>query len=109
MKIIHTTVVLLLVALFNPTLTYAADSDKDRSSSGNFVKDSVITTKIKAKLAADKLGSFVNIHVETDKDGAVLLTGNALTQESIDKATVIAKGVEGVTSVNNNIAVKNDL
>ena len=86
----------------------AADSDSDRSSPKAFVKDSVITTKIKAKLAKEKLSSTVHIRVDTDKKGAVSLSGTARSQDDVDKAVAIAQRVKGVTSVENNLRVKAD-
>ena len=53
-------------ALMLPLAGFAADGDKDRSSPTAFVKDSVITTKIKAKLAEEKMSSLVKISVDTD-------------------------------------------
>jgi hypothetical protein len=89
-----------------PVLTNAdADSYQDRSSPKVFVKDSVITTKIKAQLAAEKLPSLIHVKVATDKDGFVQLKGTAKTQAEIDKAGDIAKGVEGVTFVENDIHI----
>lgn len=75
-----------------------------------FVKDSVITTKIKikTKLAAEKLSSLAKISVDTDAKGMVVLSGTARSQEAIDKAESIARGTEGVASVQNNIKVKKD-
>jgi hypothetical protein len=87
-----------------PVATYAA-TDQDHSSAKVFVKDSVITTKIKAQLAAEKLPSLIHIRVDTDKDGFVELRGTAKTQEEIDKAGSIAKAVEGVTEVENDIHI----
>jgi len=72
------------------------------------VKDSAITTKIKAKLAADHITSLGRIHVDTDKDGVVWLTGTARTQEAIDKAVSIAKDTEHVKSVHNDLTIKKD-
>jgi len=72
------------------------------------VKDSVITTEIKTKLAAEHLTSLGRIHVDTDKDGIVWLTGSARSQEAIDKAVSIAKGTEHVKSVHNTLVVKKD-
>jgi osmotically-inducible protein OsmY len=70
-----------------------------------WVKDSVITTKIKTQLAAEKLPSLVHIKVATDSNGFVLLKGTAKTQAEIDKAGTVAKGVEGVTYVENDIHI----
>ena len=103
------TITLVVGALILPIAGYSADSDSDRSSPKAFVKDSVITTKIKTKLAEEKLSSAVHIRVDTDKKGIVSLSGNARTQDDIDKAVAIARGVEGVTSVKNRIKVKADL
>jgi len=103
------TITLVVGALMLPIAGYSADSDSDRSSPKAFVKDSVITTKIKAELAAEQLSSMVHIRVDTDKKGVVSLTGNARNQEDVDKAVAIARGVEGVSSVKNRIKVKADL
>jgi hyperosmotically inducible periplasmic protein len=85
-----------------------ADTDSDRSSPKAFVKDSVITTKVKAKLAKEKLSSTVHIRVDTDNRGIVSLSGTARSQADADKAVAIAQGVEGVTSVENNLRIKAD-
>lgn len=96
---------ILLSTLLAPYAAYATDSGDVATSSKDFVKDSVITTKIKAKLAKEKMSSTVHIKVDTDNKGVVQLTGTAKTQEAIDKAGEIASGVEGVTSVQNNIHI----
>jgi hyperosmotically inducible periplasmic protein len=89
-------------------ITVAQDSDTDRSHPAAFVKDSAITSKIKAKLAADHVTSMGRIHVDTDKDGVVWLSGSARTQEAADKAVSIARGTEHVKSVHSDIRVKKD-
>jgi len=107
MKIKLATTFFLIGTLLAPIAGYSADSDMDRSHPKTFVKDSVITTKIKAKLAKEKMGSLVYIRVDTDSNGIVWLSGTAKTQEQIDKAVSIANDTEGVTSVKNDIKVKN--
>jgi hyperosmotically inducible protein len=89
-----------------PDAGHAAAPDSDRRHPGAFVKDSVITTKIKAKLAEEKLSSLAHIKVDTDNKGAVVLRGNAKTQEQADKAVSIARATEGVTSVKSSIRIK---
>ena len=103
------TTCLLAGALLLPMAGYTADGDADRSSPKAFVKDSIITTKIKAKLAKEKPSSLVHIRVDTDKKGIVSLSGNARNQRAIDKAVAIAYGVKGVTFVQNDIEIKADL
>ena len=104
-----TTAALLIAgALALPFAGYAADGDKDRSSPKAFVKDSVITTKIKADLAGEKMSSLVKISVDTDNNGVVVLSGFAGDQKAIDRAVAIARGVKGVTNVQNDIKIKAD-
>lgn len=94
--------------LLAPLAARAEDGDKDRKNPVAFVKDSVITTKIKTKLAAEKLSSLATIRVDTDAKGMVVLSGTARSQDAIDKAASIARDTEGVVSVQNNIKVKKD-
>jgi hyperosmotically inducible protein len=95
-------------ALMLPIAGYTADGDTDRSSPKAFVKDSVITTKIKAELAEEKLSSLIHIKVDTDNKGMVTLSGTAASQNAADKAVSIARAVKGVNSVENNIQIKAD-
>ena len=76
------------------------------SEAGVYVKDSVITTKVKAQLAAKKLSTLTKINVDTDKDGVVWLSGTAPTKDASDLAEVIAKETQGVRSVHNKIVVQ---
>lgn len=82
--------------------------DVDHSSPGTFVKDSAITTKIKSKLAAEHVSSLAKIHVDTDANGMVYLSGTAKSQADIDKAVSIAQSTEHVTSVRNDLTVRAD-
>jgi hyperosmotically inducible periplasmic protein len=86
----------------------STDSGRHRSETGEYVKDSVITSKIKAKLAAEKDVSAMNITVDTDNNGVVVLGGTASNQAEKDKAHSIAHSVEGVTKVINHIKIKKD-
>jgi hyperosmotically inducible periplasmic protein len=86
----------------------ADDSDSDRSHPKAFVKDSAITAKIKTKLAAEHITSLGRIHVDTDANGVVWLSGHARSQEAIDKAVSIARDTDGVKSVHSSIKIKKD-
>jgi hyperosmotically inducible protein len=97
--------VFMIGTLLAPVAGFAADHGSD-SSVGEFVKDSVITSKIKTKLATEKNVSAMNISVDTDQNGVVVLGGTAGSQAEIDKAHSIAHSVEGVTKVKNHIKVK---
>ena len=99
----------LIVAAFTaPTLALAQDRDANRDQPKTFVKDSVITTKIKAKLASERLSSLAKIHVDTEENGKVWLSGSANSQEQIDKAVAIARATENVSTVENRLTVKKD-
>lgn len=108
MKLNLPTTLIVIGALLVPVMGYAADTDIDRSQPSSIIKDSLITTKIKAKLAAEKFTSTFKIKVETDNAGAVALSGTAPTQAEVDKAVSIVRSTEGVTSVKNEIVVQAD-
>jgi hyperosmotically inducible protein len=81
-------------------------ADTDRSHPGTFVKDSVITTKVKSKLAAKHMSTLTNVKVDTDDRGVVWLSGKAPTKDAKDLAAMVAKDTDGVTSVHNDIVVE---
>src|SRR5690349_12590315 len=58
------TTALLIGALTLPALAFAEDKDQDRSSPKAWVKDSVITTKIKAEMVKDPAVSAAHIRVD---------------------------------------------
>jgi hyperosmotically inducible periplasmic protein len=80
-------------------------SDSDKSHPGSYMKDSVITTKVKAKLAAKHMATLTDIKVDTDNQGVVWLSGKAPTKDASDLAEMIAKDTEGVRSVTNKIVI----
>ena len=95
-------------ALLVPIAGYSADSDMDRDSPKAFVKDSVITTKVKTELAAEKPGTLVHIRVDTDRDGIVYLSGTAPSQRARERAVEIARNVGGVVSVHDDIRIQSE-
>ena len=74
-------------------------------STGEYVDDSVITTKVKALLANDDFFKSFQISVESYK-GTVQLSGFVNSQQAVDKAGQITMSVKGVKSVKNNLIVK---
>jgi hyperosmotically inducible periplasmic protein len=89
-----------------PAVFADEESGSTSGTSHHFVKDSVITTKVKSKLAAKHLTTLTRIKVDTDENGVVYLSGRAPNQDAVDIATMIAKNTEGVTSVHNDVAVQ---
>jgi hyperosmotically inducible periplasmic protein len=108
MNIKLATICFAITALVSPVIAQAADSDTDRMHPGTFVKDSVITTKIKTRLAAEKISSLAKISVDTSSKGEVTLSGKVRSQDEAEKALSIARGTEGVTSVKHTLRVTKD-
>ena len=72
---------------------------------GAYVDDAGITTLVKSRFFEDKDVAGSSISVETLK-GTVLLSGFAKNALERNKAETIARGVKGVTSVRNEIAIR---
>ena len=72
---------------------------------GNKVDDGIVTTKVTAALIGDEKVKSTDITVVTRK-GEVQLSGFVNSQSQIDRAVLVAKGVEGVSSVNNEMSIK---
>lgn len=98
---------LLAGSLLLPVAGHTTD-DRTGDSAKTFVKDSAITTKVKAKLAADRTTSAMKITVDTDNNGVVWLGGTAKTKAEADQAESIAKQTDGVQSVKNMIKIQPD-
>jgi osmotically-inducible protein OsmY len=93
-------VLMMLIAGF-----VACASTSKQEGAGEYIDDSVITTKVKSQIAADDFLKSFQISVETYK-GIVQLSGFVGTQMAVNKAGEIARGVQGVKSVKNNLIVK---
>ncbi|WP_018950158.1 BON domain-containing protein [Thioalkalivibrio sp. ALMg11] len=91
----------LLLAL----LLAGCAASNERQTVGEYVDDSVITTKVKAALFNEPSLSGFEVSVET-YEGRVQLSGFVSSQEDINKAVEITRGVEGVRSVENNMQLK---
>jgi osmotically-inducible protein OsmY len=98
--VIHFLVLLLLIATFA-----ACTSTPTRESTGEYVDDSVITTKVKSLLAEDDFLKSFQISVETYQ-GTVQLSGFVNSQKAVNKAGEIVRSVKGVKSLKNNLIVK---
>ena len=83
----------------------ACASTRTQSSPGEYIDDSVITTKVKSLLAGDDFLKSFQIGVESH-NGIVQLSGFVDSQKAIDKAAQITKSVEGVKSIRNDLIVK---
>ncbi len=94
----------LLASMLVLALVACAPTAK-REGAGEYVDDALITTKVKAALAADPSVKATEVNVETFK-GMVQLSGFVSSRDSIQKAIDIARGVGGVRGVKNDMVVK---
>lgn len=79
--------------------------EQKADQAGQAIDDTAITTSVKSKYLADDTLKGLDISVATEH-GVVTLTGTVQSDSAKDLATKIAQGVNGVASVNNQLAVK---
>jgi hyperosmotically inducible protein len=80
-------------------------STATKEGTGEYVDDSIITTKVKTAIFNEPTLKVNEINVETFK-GIVQLSGFVRSQADIDKAVEVARGITGVKSVKNDMRVK---
>jgi len=80
-------------------------STPTRESTGEYIDDSAITTKVKSAIFSDSSLKVFQINVETFK-GEVQLSGSVDSDQIVQKAGEVARSVGGVKSVRNNLIVK---
>ncbi len=74
-------------------------------STGQYIDDSAITTKVKAEIFNEATLKLLQINVKTFK-GVVQLSGFVDSAQSVKKAGEVAGSVNGVVSVENDLVVK---
>ncbi|MDH4395017.1 MAG: BON domain-containing protein [Limnobacter sp.] len=94
---------LAVLALF---LAVACDSKPGTPSTGEYIDDSVITTKLKSAIVNDPTLKSTEINVETYK-GTVQLSGFVNSVAEMTQAEVLARSIGGVSAVKNDIRLKN--
>ena len=103
MKQFKMMVSLMLAAVFVTMLGCASTPGK--SGTGEYIDDTVITTKVKAAILNEETLKSAEINVETFK-GVVQLSGFVNSEADIAKAASVARGVKGVTTVKNDMRLK---
>lgn len=76
-----------------------------KEGTGEYVDDTVITTKVKTAIFNEPTLKSAEINVETFK-GTVQLTGFVSSRADINRAVEVTRGVAGVTSVRNDMRLK---
>jgi len=94
-----------LVCLVVLTAFIGCAATDQRESSGEYVDDTVITSKVKAGIFDEPALKTLQIQVKTFK-GEVQLSGFVDSAQSVAKAGEIARSVEGVKAVKNDLIVK---
>jgi osmotically-inducible protein OsmY len=94
----------LVLAVVFATLTGCAATDT-QSSTGEYIDDTAITTKVKSAIFNDPALRVGEINVETFR-GIVQLSGFVGSQEEADRAVAVAQSVNGVKSVKSDMRVK---
>lgn len=92
--------VAMLLALF-----VGCASTESSSGTGEYIDDTVITTKVKAAIFNEPTLKSAEINVETYK-GVVQLSGFVSSRDDINTAIRVARGVKGVKSVSNDMELK---
>lgn len=98
--VIHCLVLLMMIAVLA-----ACASTPTRESTGEYIDDSVITTKVKSLLAQDDLLKSFQISVETYQ-GTVQLSGFVNSKQAADRAGQIVRSVKGYKWLKNDLIVK---
>ena len=95
----------ILILTIVVAAAWGCGSTATKEGTGEYVDDSVITTKVKTAIFNDSSLKVNEINVETFK-GVVQLSGFVRSQADIDKAVQVARGVAGVKSVKNDMRIK---
>ncbi|MFO7705285.1 MAG: BON domain-containing protein [Halopseudomonas sp.] len=104
MTALHKTVSTLFMAFVLLALVGCSVASGQKTA-GEFVDDSVITTRIKAAFIEDPELKVTEIQVETFK-GVVQLSGFVRSSAMAQRAVEVARGVSGVKSVKNDMRLR---
>jgi len=74
-------------------------------TAGTTVSDASITAAVQGKLTSDRIGNFARIDVDTER-GVVNLSGVVRNAEEKARAAELARQVDGVKRVNNNLQIQ---
>ena len=96
---------LLFAALATLLVAAGCAGNATQESTGEYLDDAAISTKVKSKLLVDKDASGIDIKVETFK-GIVQLSGFVDSETEKERAGQIARNVDGVKRVENRISVR---
>jgi osmotically-inducible protein OsmY len=96
----------LLLSVGTIGFTAGCAGTSTRESTGEYIDSAALTARVKAALAEDEFVRARDVNVETFRD-TVQLSGFVDSEAQKDRAAEIARSVQGVQAVKNNITVKN--
>lgn len=105
MKAFHP--LLLLLGLAIAAINSGCSTSPAPQNTGDFIDNSLITARIKARLIDDRITSGYRIKV-TSLKGVIYLSGEVNSLQDKNHATEIAKSVEGVKEIENNLIIISD-
>jgi osmotically-inducible protein OsmY len=94
-----------LIAALMLTAVVGCAGTATHESTAQYVDDSVITTSVKAAILKEPTLKVAEINVETFK-GVVQLSGFVRSEDNIATAVKVARGIDGVRSVKNDMRLK---
>lgn len=97
----YLTAILLAFAM----VTVGCAAPDKQQTAGEYIDDTVITTRVKAAIFDDAELRVNEIKVETF-DGVVQLSGFVSSRANIDRAVQLTRSISGVKSVRSNMIVK---
>lgn len=102
MKATHLVLAAMVGLVSAPMVASADDNRSTMERVGDYVSDSVLTTRVKAAFATQSELSAIAISVETT-DGVVTLTGEVDNDAQVELAEKVASDIDGVRRVRNKL------
>jgi osmotically-inducible protein OsmY len=93
------------LAILSASFVYAEEQTQTRETAGQYLDDSVMTTKVKAAIFGEESLKSLQINVKTYK-GQAQLSGFVDSEQNATRAGEVARSVAGVASVKNDLIVK---
>lgn len=102
----HSTILCFALGLaLGGAFVSGCSSTSTRESTGEYIDSSALTAKVKSALISDETVRARDVEVETFR-GTVQLSGFVDTEAQKERATAVARSVQGVRDVKNNLIVK---
>ena len=101
----HFSRISIIVAASAFTLLAGCASGSQQATAGQYIDDTTVTARVKTAIYQEPTLKSAEINVETFK-GQVQLSGFVTTRANMERASVVAKGVNGVTAVKNDLRLK---